>query len=62
MGFVIEDNNQQFLLAEAIYGSCLSAKETEIRAIKEVVKKAWIRKGQKIVIESDAEGVIQKIN
>ncbi|XP_026450955.1 uncharacterized protein LOC113351120 [Papaver somniferum] len=60
--FVIRDSTHQFILAEAIYSSRESAEEAKIRTIKEAMKKSWERKYQQLVIEGDAEGVIQRIN
>ncbi|XP_026416589.1 uncharacterized protein LOC113312029 [Papaver somniferum] len=61
-GFVIRSHRHQFVLAEAIYISCGSAEEAEIHTIKEAMKKTCERKDQQVVIESNVEGIIQKIN
>ncbi|OVA10295.1 hypothetical protein BVC80_8791g11 [Macleaya cordata] len=61
MGFIFRDHNHNVLFAAALHSNIFSAEEAEVRAIWAGVHKALEMNIKKVMIECDAEMVINKL-
>ncbi|XP_026396727.1 uncharacterized protein LOC113291406 [Papaver somniferum] len=62
MGIITKDSKESFIYAESTNLICYSVEEAEVKAIREALKIALVRKDKKIILESDASGIVELIN